>query len=138
MDALFRGNSFSEAAVVIFAAIFAAACLLFVLLVRQRSSIPASGEGRRERVVLWCFVGCAPLVTVRLVYSLVGAFAHEREWNPYFGSPTLFLCMAVLEEILAVAIVAATGFALRPLPKGGKGANAQTPAQDNILLSDKV
>lgn len=107
-------NSIVQAAVCIFLAIYVFAICLWGYLLRQWKYIPAE-----ENKLMVCFAACAPFISVRLVYGLLADFSGMKEFNPFEGDVTIFLCMAVLMEIIAVAFCVFTGLRLRVLPKGG-------------------
>lgn len=109
-------NSIVQAAVCIFLGIYVFAICLWGYLLRQWKYIPAE-----ENKLMVCFAACAPFISVRLVYGLLADFSGMKEFNPFEGDVTIFLCMAVLMEIIAVAFCVFTGLRLRVMPKGGGG-----------------
>ncbi|KAI3401832.1 hypothetical protein diail_8210 [Diaporthe ilicicola] len=112
-------NSIVQAAVCIFLGIYVFAICLWGYLLRQWKYIPAE-----ENKLMVCFAACAPFISVRLVYGMLADFSGMKEFNPFEGDVTIFLCMAVLMEIIPVAFCVFTGLRLRVLPKGGGGAGA--------------
>jgi hypothetical protein len=107
-----------QAAVCIFLAIYVFAICLWCYLLRQWKYIPAA-----ENKLMVCFAACAPFIAVRLVYGLLADFSGMKQFNPFEGDVTIFLCMAVLMEIIAVALCVLTGLRLRVLPKEVGGGN---------------
>lgn len=85
-----------------------------------------------------CFAACAPFISVRLVYGLLADFSGMKEFNPFEGDVTIFLCMAVLMEIIAVAFCVFTGLRLRVLPKDGGGAGAGGVSSEASSDSERV
>jgi len=78
------------------------------LLKRKREQ----GEG-----ALIMAVTCAiPFIFIRLLYSLLSAFSHDKTFNPVTGSDTATLFMSVLPEMVAVVIYLATGLKLNVVP----------------------
>lgn len=82
-------------------------------IVRKKTG---DGEGLVVLVVL-----CAlPFLWVRLIYSLLSAFGHWDTFKTFSGLDRAYdaeLCMAVLEEMIVVAIYLAAGLKLKALPK---------------------
>ena len=50
-----------------------------------------------------------PFVLVRVVYSAVGDYGNNPDFSIYGGNATVYLCMDVLEEIIAMAITMTFG-----------------------------
>lgn len=65
-----------------------------------------------ERRIFLAVLIAIPLIATRLAYALLGEWSGDIEWNPYFGNTTIYLCMAVLEECLAVIALVGVGFFL--------------------------
>lgn len=122
-------NSIVQAAVCIFLAIYIIAICLWAFLLKQWKYIPAE-----ENKLMVCFAACAPFIAVRLVYALISDFSGMKEFNPFEGDVTIFLCMAVLEEVIAVAFCVFTGLRLRILPKSGGVSSSETSSDfENVL-----
>lgn len=124
-------NSIVQAAVCIFLAIYVFAIYLWGYLLRQWKYIPAE-----ENKLMVCFAACAPFISVRLVYGLLADFSGMKQFNPFEGDVTIFLCMAVLMEIIAVAFCVFTGLRLRVLPKGGGGGGVVAGGVSSETSSD--
>ncbi|KAI9745102.1 MAG: hypothetical protein M1818_001380 [Claussenomyces sp. TS43310] len=105
-----------KAAVVLFAAVFAATFAIFCILCLRLSTV-RSGE---KRLVL--AVGLSlPFLLTRLLYSLIAVFSNLRRFSAIFGSVTIYLCLGVLQEIIVVIICIAVGLTLRVAPKHRSG-----------------
>lgn len=50
-----------------------------------------------------------PFILVRMVFSAISNFSHKKSFDVLVGSPTIYLCMSVLEEIVAMVITMALG-----------------------------
>ncbi|KAH8896220.1 hypothetical protein GQ53DRAFT_852230 [Thozetella sp. PMI_491] len=105
-------NTLVKVAIVIFLAIYLASVAIFITIWMARSLIPQG-----ERRLLASFAVCAPLILVRLIYPLIADFGGNADFYVFGGNPTIWLCMAVLEEIIVVAIVVSVGLTLEKLPK---------------------
>lgn len=115
----------------IFLAIYVFAVCLWGYLLRQWKYIAAE-----ENKLMVCFAACAPFISVRLVYGLLADFSGMKEFNPFEGDVTVFLCMAVLMEIIAVAFCVFTGLRLRLLPKDGGPGGARAAGVSSEASSD--
>lgn len=100
-------STLTKAGIILF--LVAWAGLAFLLFsVASRLSYVEDGE---RRLVL--AVGLSvPLLLVRVVYSLLGVFSHDPDFNMLTGSPTIMLVMAVLEEIAICVICLGAGVTL--------------------------
>jgi hypothetical protein len=107
-------NDLLKAAVICFAAAYLAfACLFLFFLLRWRQ-IPTM-----ERQLLRCFAYCAPFMVIRLLYSILPTFVPSlrSQFNSLIGNVTIYLFMAVVEEILIVACYIFIGMRLETLPE---------------------
>ncbi|PYH92855.1 hypothetical protein BO71DRAFT_12490 [Aspergillus ellipticus CBS 707.79] len=87
-------------------------CGLFALIGCKYHSI----EDGEHRLLL--AVGLSvPLLLVRLVYSLMGAFSHNSMFSMLTGNVTVMLVMSVLEEIGIVLICLGVGLTLAVRPR---------------------
>lgn len=103
----------TKAAIVIFFVVYLFVVAILCILSTRVSSI-AAGEKR----LLIAVALSVPFIAVRLVYALIGDFAHLRSFSLVSGSTTIYLCMAVIMEIVVVIIIIAFGLTLRIIPKG--------------------
>ncbi|KAE8376043.1 hypothetical protein BDV26DRAFT_294459 [Aspergillus bertholletiae] len=91
-----------------------AGCVLLLALTGSKSR-QCQGIPRQERQIV-IIVGIAlPLLLVRIVYSAASVFANSSAFNVLKGSTSAKVCMAVIEEIIIVAMYASYGWYLRPL-----------------------
>lgn len=86
--------------------------MILVLLVLRISQVKVG-----ERRLLIVVAICSPFITTRLIYSLISDFAENQLFNVTFGNLTIYLCMAVIEEIIVVIICVVVGFTLSVVPK---------------------
>lgn len=45
-----------------------------------------------------------PLLVVRYIHALVADFAHNKNFNSFFGNATIYLLMAVATECIVIII----------------------------------
>lgn len=105
-------NSWSKAAVAIFTVVYLVVLAILVLLITRLSQVRIG-----ERRILVVVAVCSPFIATRLIYALISDFADSHLFNATFGNLTIYLCMAVIEEIIVVIICVAIGFTLAVVPK---------------------
>jgi len=108
----FSINGYSKAAVLIFTAIYVVVVGIFVILALQVGQVE-----RGERRLVLAVALSVPFIATRLIYALIADFANSAAFNIYDGNTTIYLCMAVLEEIIVVLICIPIGFSLKKLPR---------------------
>jgi hypothetical protein len=97
-----------KAGIVIFAVVFVLVAGFSVLAWVAKIN---TGEG--EGLLIGAVLLTVPFLAVRLLYSLLSVFdSGSSTFNLSHGSQTAALCMAVLEEMLVVAILVAAGLKL--------------------------
>ncbi|KAF3765421.1 hypothetical protein M406DRAFT_329325 [Cryphonectria parasitica EP155] len=101
---------------------------LFVALDVARHPAKRAALGSEMRILVTVVLAC-PFVFVRLLYGALGDLTGEAKYSSLYGSNTIYLCMGVLMEILAVAICLASAF-LVPVPEGRDGAKERGGLQD--------
>lgn len=105
-------NPESKTAVALFTTVFVVVLIVFTLLLVQIVYVEPG-----ERRLLYAVAVATPLIAVRLTYGLIVDFAKNKHFSYFYGSVTLYLCMAVAPEILACTTYIITGLTLRRLPK---------------------
>lgn len=68
-----------------------------------------------------------PLILLRITYSIISAFAHNRHFNLITGSVVILVVMAILEEMAVVLIYLLAGWKIRTLTPLEKGPVASRP-----------
>lgn len=106
-------NVLLKVSVILFVACYVAFVFLFLIFLRHLRDLPSG-----EQKLLLCFACCAPFMVVRYLYSILGTFVESLrgEFSVLTGSVTIFLCMAVIEEIIVVALFVLAGLSLERLP----------------------
>ncbi|KJZ72365.1 hypothetical protein HIM_08291 [Hirsutella minnesotensis 3608] len=106
-------NDLLKASVLLFLACYLAFACLELIFLRKWRAIP-----RNEHQLLILFACCAPLMVIRFLYAIIGTFvpSRRRRFGVLTGDVTIFLCMAVLEEIFTVAAYVFVGMRLDKLP----------------------
>ncbi|ORY64487.1 uncharacterized protein BCR38DRAFT_370176 [Pseudomassariella vexata] len=127
-----QSNAETKAATMLFLATYLASVIMFLLMLRKWQAIP-----KPEHKLLICFAVCAPFIIVRLLYSIIGNFTGNLQFSALFGNVTIFLVMAVLEEIVVVGFTIVTGMRLRILPKNNADNNDEEGADSVKLQKQK-
>lgn len=97
-------DSLVKAAMGIFLAVFVLTILLTIYLF-----FTLSFSLRKFQKKLFIAIALsAPFYTVRLIYSAIGDFSTLKDFG-IEGNTTIYLCMSVLEEIIAMIIVVTFG-----------------------------
>jgi hypothetical protein len=109
----FVSNNHTKVAIIIFTGVFLAIVYLLIILSLRIFQIE-----RGERRLLFVVAISSPFIATRLIYALIADFAANPNFNAIFGNATIYLCMAVLEEIIAVIVCVAAGFTIRIVPRG--------------------
>lgn len=109
----FTKESTVHIGVILFAVAYAILLLLTitaaVVYLRQRAG---------EKALIMAVGAALPFLLVRLLYSLIACFAsNASSFNLVTGSVAINLVMAVLEEIIVVAIYTITGIKQKVVPK---------------------
>ncbi|RAK86470.1 hypothetical protein BO79DRAFT_153177 [Aspergillus costaricaensis CBS 115574] len=114
--------------------VIAWACLCALLLVV--GSKYGSIEDGEHRLVLAVGIS-VPLLLVRLIYSLLSVFTHNPTFNMLTGNVTVFLVMAVLEEIVIVGICLGVGMTLEVRQRTTEYEACEAPAQGGPELESQ-
>ncbi|KAM5446161.1 hypothetical protein MaudCBS49596_006847 [Microsporum audouinii] len=101
-------NGKSKAAICITLGVWVIAVGLLFIIHGNKKYIP-SGEKR----LLLAVAISLPFILVRLIYSFISAFSHSSRFSIVSGNVTIYLVMAVLEEMIVVITCLAVGFTLQ-------------------------
>jgi hypothetical protein len=89
-----------------------------LLILTFAASVTCRQMGRGEKALLIAVTCSLPFILVRLLYTVVACFGLDSSFNLVTGSVAINLVMAVLEEIVVVAIYTITGIKIDVIPKG--------------------
>lgn len=102
----FKPNIEMKAAIAIFLALFVVMIFLTLILAMQLGN----AMHKWQKKLFMAIVLGWPFLLVRLVYSAVADFSDDQRFSIVNGDDTIYLCMDVLEEIVAMAICVAFGW----------------------------
>ncbi|KAL3468732.1 hypothetical protein BJX99DRAFT_252509 [Aspergillus californicus] len=101
----YHAGSMVKAAMGIFLAVFVITLLLSVWLYSQLHSTLRNFQKK----LFLAIALSVPFLAVRLVYSAIGDYTDLSRFSVISGDPTVYLCMSVLEEIVAVGLTMVLG-----------------------------
>lgn len=112
----------SKIAVILYIVGFSGIVVLYVMSLPQTSVVP-----NKERRIPIAIGLALPFIVVRLTYSVLSVFVHNRLFSVATGSATVRLGMAVVEEFVVVAIYVILGILVDKLDASSKGLIASRP-----------
>ncbi|KAJ5925973.1 hypothetical protein N7454_007483 [Penicillium verhagenii] len=117
-SATLGSNTMLKVSVILFVVCYAMFWGLFFYFIGHRKALPAP-----EQKMFLCLPLCAPFMIARLLYSILGDYVPSlrSQFSVLDGNVTAFLCMAVLEEIIVVAVYVFFGMGLEKLSPEMKG-----------------
>jgi hypothetical protein len=75
-----------------------------------------------EKNILTAVAVVSPFLLIRLVDAVIADYGKDLRYFSDFGDETIYLCMAVLEEIVIMMICLVVGFSMPPIPaETGRG-----------------
>ncbi|MCJ1452180.1 hypothetical protein MMC28_002522 [Mycoblastus sanguinarius] len=129
----FTINPMAKVATIIFLVVLLAVIFILCILAAHISRVE-----KGERRILLAVAICSPFVLVRLIYSVIGNFdSNDKSFNSSFGNITIYLCMAVLEEIAVVITCIAVGLTLRIRRKEIEKTQAEEVLMSRVHVPNK-
>lgn len=95
-----------KVAMAIFIALFVVVILLTLVLALQLGN----AMHKWQKKLFMAIVLAWPFLLVRLIYSAMADFSDDQRFSIVNGNDTIYLCMDVLEEIVAMAICVVFGW----------------------------
>ncbi|KAF2119638.1 hypothetical protein BDV96DRAFT_486623 [Lophiotrema nucula] len=90
---------YSKAGIAILVAIYAYTAGVVVYFWFQRQRVDAE-----DHQLLLCTIICAPMLFVRVLYSLIFVATANMTWNAVKGNPTAYLTLTVLPEVAFIGV----------------------------------
>lgn len=142
-DGSYKSATSSKVGVLLYIVGFSATIIISLVSVPRRSVVP--GKERHVPVVIFLAI---PFIVVRLLYSVLCAFGHNRLFSIATGSVSVTIGMSVIEEFVVVGMYILLGLWLEKVHDGptnsmiggweGNGEGSGKPAeQDHALLLHK-
>ena len=82
-------------------------------------------NGTQGKRVLLAVAISLPVLLVRMVYNILSVFVSGSKFSLFSGDPTIFLCIAVIEEMFVVGLYELVGLTLTKVPKSAVDIEAQ-------------
>ncbi|KAH0018778.1 hypothetical protein KCU78_g7029, partial [Aureobasidium melanogenum] len=102
----YQPDGIQKASIVIF--IMSWALVVFLTIHTLGSAHGASSH--TQKIAVAVFAISLPLLAVRIAYSAVSIFANLKSFSSVYGSVTIMLCMALIEEAIIVLMYEVLGF----------------------------
>lgn len=106
---MYKPNGKSKASICITLGVWVCTVGLVFIINSNKHNLPAG-----EKRLLLAVAISLPFVLIRLIYSLISAFSHSPRFSIVSGNVTIYLVMALLEEMVVVITCLAVGVTLQP------------------------
>ena len=128
---VYKPQSLSKVGLALFIAAFAILTATTAILSK---SVQYAERG--ERRILLAVAASLPLLLVRLIFSALAVFANNGHFSLLYGSVTVLLFMALLEEAVVVIIYEGVGLTLRKQEKV-EVAQAQRASGEELMDGER-
>jgi hypothetical protein len=108
------GKTETRAGIILFLAIYVAACILWASTLRDATLMNSS-----QKRLFFAVLLALPLIAVRLLYSLISDFGNNPQFSLINGDTKIQLGMATIEEFIVVLMYTILGV-LTPRSTAGK------------------
>lgn len=98
------GKKYTKIGVVMFLIIYLLLSALVVITMKDVGNAP-----RGEKRIYFAVLAAIPLLAVRLLWSILAAFANDATFSIEGGKPLVQLFMAILEEFIIVVMYTLAG-----------------------------
>lgn len=113
------GKTKTRVAIILFLAIYVAACTLWTITVRD-IGLMVSSQNR----IFFCVLLALPFIAVRILYSLISDFGSNHQFSLVDGDVRIQLAMATLEEFVVVLMYTILGL-ITPKSVSNSGTNSR-------------
>lgn len=103
-DGTYIAKPMSKVAIILYIVAYAAE----VLIALHTLFLSQSHHG--EKLIIYAVIAALPLILIRLIYSALGVIAHSHTFSMFNGSVAAFAIMAVVMEIIVIAVYLAAGW----------------------------
>jgi hypothetical protein len=105
-------TSYTQASFGLYTSMYLLVAGMTWFLWRNRTSYPID-----EKRSIRCVVLCVPLLAIRTAYALIYQITGDRTWNAVKGSPTPYLLMTMLPELVIIYVAIWTICQISPPPR---------------------
>lgn len=106
--------------------------LIILAVIAAVAAKKLSNTASDDRRIVWAVIIALPLILIRIVYSLISVFSHNRHFNLITGSVVIHVFMSVLEEMAVVIIYLVVGWKTEALLPSDRGPIASRPWKGNL------
>jgi hypothetical protein len=124
---VYQPQTITKVGVVLYLVAFIALGLIAVVITYKLSNAPSD-----DKRLVWAVIIALPFILVRLIYSLISVFSHNRHFNLITGSVVIHVVMAVLEEMAVVFIYLVIGWKIDILTPTNRGPITSRPWKRNL------
>jgi hypothetical protein len=107
----------TKAGVILYFLALVALTVIAVVSALKLSHGPSEGKK-----LAWVVLIALPFILVRIAYSIISVFVHNRHFNLLTGSVAIHVVMAILEEMAVVILYLAVGWTMDSLPPNSRPA----------------
>lgn len=111
------GKTLSEVGIIILLVVFLILAGVAVLTTFNIHLIP-----KGDKRLVYALLAFVPLVAVRVCYSILAVFLHNKTFSLTGGNAVVHLCMALVEEFAVVVLFTLAGLTVPVVPKHEYGA----------------
>jgi hypothetical protein len=124
---VYQPQTTTKVGVVLYLVALIALGLIAAVTTHKLSNAPSD-----EKRLVWAVIIALPFILVRLIYSLISVFSHNRHFNLITGSVAVWVVMSVLEEMAVVFIYLVIGWKTDTLTPTDQGPIASRPWKGNL------
>lgn len=115
-------SPWNYAGAIAYIAAYVLVAYIYVKMLPYGRSLPTD-----EKFLVPAIGAALPFVLVRLAYSVLSTFVHSGVFAKIGGSVVVHVCMALLEELVVVALYLGLAFRLNALEESEQGPIQQRP-----------
>jgi hypothetical protein len=124
---VYQPQATTKAGVVLYLIAFIVLVLIAAVVASKLSNAPSE-----DKRLVWAVIIALPFILVRIIYSLISVFSHNRHFNLITGSIIIHVFMSVLEEMAVVIIYLVIGWKTEALTPTNHGPIANRPWKGNM------
>jgi hypothetical protein len=124
---VYQPQATTKAGVVLYLIAFIVLVLIAAVVASKLSNAPSE-----DKRLVWAVIIALPFIFVRIIYSLISVFSHNRHFNFITGSIIIHVFMSVLEEMAVVIIYLVIGWKTEALTPTNRGPIANRPWKGNM------
>jgi len=124
---VYQPQTETKVGVVLYLISFIALAAIAIVTAAKLSNAPS-----QDKRLVYAVLVALPLILVRIIYSLLSVYAHNRHFSLITGSVAIKVVMAVLEEMAVVIMYLAIGWKTDVLTPAERGPIASRPWKGSL------